>query len=247
MRCDKVREHLVAYLDGELESADRQVIDAHLAGCPACRSEMTGFESTDDLLSSFGGTILPERDLAAAVLKQAKEGDPWCRHIRRELVAFTDGELDADAARPIEEHLSECDECREEADLLVATGDALGAWTIPGFTGDLVPLVAPATDRPLEAPQHRGLMLRLVPALAAACVVAIATVGVIVGTGPGSGEPATPPTLNGNLADYEAAAVEAGIGPDLITDENLHLAENLDWLEAVPDVSEFGMLAEGGD
>ena len=76
------------------------------------------------LFGGGGGTILPERDLAAAVLKQAKEGDPWCRHIRRELVAFTDGELDADAARPIDEHLSECDECREEADLLVATGDA---------------------------------------------------------------------------------------------------------------------------
>ncbi len=245
MRCDRVREHLVAYLDGELDSADRQVIDAHLAGCPACRDEMTGFESTDDLLSSFGGAILPERDLAAAVLKQAKEGDPWCRHIRRELVAFTDGELDADAARPIDEHLSECDECRVEADLLVATGDALGAWMIPDFTGDLVPLVSPAADRPVSAPRRRGRMHRLVPALAAACVVAIATVGVIIGTGKGG--PTPPPTLNGNLADYEAAAVEAGIGPDLITDENLHLAENLEWLDAVPDVSEFGMLAEGGD
>ncbi|MEN8149535.1 MAG: zf-HC2 domain-containing protein [Planctomycetota bacterium] len=237
--CHKIREQLVAYLDGELDAAEREVVDIHLAGCTACRREMDGFESTDDLLGSLGGAIVPERDLAAAVLKQAKEGDPWCRHIRRELVAFSDGELDADAARPIEEHLSQCEECRAERDLVVASGDALAAWTIPEFTGDLVPRVRPSGT----TKTGRGILRRLVPALAAACVVVIASVAVLIGTG----GPETPLVLNGNLADYEAAAVKAGVGPDLITDENLHLVMNQDWLEAVPDLNEFGLLAEGGD
>jgi anti-sigma factor RsiW len=235
MRCEDIRDQLVAYLDGELEPAEREVVDIHLAGCSACRREMTAFESTDDLLGSLGGPIAPERDLAAAVLMQAKEGDPWCRHIRRELVAFTDGELDADAARPIEDHLTECEECRAERDLVAASGDALAAWTIPEFAGDLVPRVVPA--RP------RSRLLRFAPSLAAASILLAASIAVILATsGPGA-----PPVLNGNLADYEDAAVRAGVGPDLVTDENLALAENLDWLQEVPDMEEFAMVAENGD
>jgi len=240
MRCDEAREQLVAYLDGELSAEERQIVDIHLAGCRACRSEMTGFESTDDLLSTLGGAIVPERDLAAAVLRQAKDGDPWCRHIRRELVALTDGELDAEAARPVEDHLAECEDCRAERDALVRTGDALAAWTIPDFDVDLLPRVAPPR-RP------RGVLRRLMPVLSAACVVIIASVAVIVSTGGLGGGPGTPPVLNGNLADYEAAAVYHGIGPELITDENLRLAENLDWIETIPEIDDLGMLAESGD
>ncbi|RYD01934.1 hypothetical protein N752_27820 [Desulforamulus aquiferis] len=39
MRCQDVMEKLSLYLDGVLESSEREVIKAHLACCPACRAE----------------------------------------------------------------------------------------------------------------------------------------------------------------------------------------------------------------
>jgi anti-sigma factor RsiW len=235
MRCEQIREQLVAYLDGELDAAEREEVDIHLAGCPACRREMVGFESTDDLLGTLGGAIVPERDLAAAVLKQVREGDPWCRHIRRELVAFTDGELDADAARPIEEHLSECEECRAERDLVAASGDALAAWTIPEFLGDLVERVVPARTGTSRG-RKSGVLRRLVPALAAACVVVIASVAVLTMNGGANG-----------FTQHEKVAIENGVGPELLTEENVRLLEDLDLLEDLPEFDEYAMLGEDGD
>jgi len=40
MRCDKVKELLLAYLDEEVDSSDRALIQAHLAECEACRQEL---------------------------------------------------------------------------------------------------------------------------------------------------------------------------------------------------------------
>lgn len=231
MRCDEIRDQLVAYLDGELDAEDREIVDSHLANCPVCRGELVGHESTDDLLSSLGGTIKPERDLAAAVLQQAKE-DPWCSHIRRELVAYVDGELDADEAAPVEEHLAECADCRGEHADLVLTGEALAEWTIPEFDTDLVARVLPR--RTVKA--RRGVLVRLVPILSAACVVIIASIAVLSGNG-GSGE----------LTPIEETAVKNGIGPELLTDENLRLVEDLEWVEAIPDIASYVMLSETGD
>jgi len=236
MRCNEVREQLVAYLDGELDAGEREIVDSHLSNCPVCRGELVAHESTDDLLDKFGIGITPERDLAAAVLQQAKE-DPWCGHIRRELVAFIDGELDEEGATPVEEHLAECADCRGEHAELVATGEALAEWTIPTFDTDLVARVRPVRTKR----GRRGVLVRLVPILSAACVVIIASIAVI--TGNGGPNPLTP---------LEQRAVDAGIGPellteDLLTDENRRLLDELDWVEDVPELDDLAMLSENGD
>ncbi|MBI1928883.1 zf-HC2 domain-containing protein [Candidatus Poribacteria bacterium] len=39
MKCNDVREELIAYIDGELSSMGMRTIEAHLAGCPECTTE----------------------------------------------------------------------------------------------------------------------------------------------------------------------------------------------------------------
>jgi anti-sigma factor RsiW len=240
MRCDKVRDQLVAYLDGELSAEEREIVDTHLANCPACRDELTVFESTDDLLAGLGAEFTPKRDLAAAVLSAAKE-DPWCRHIRRELVAYVDAELDDAQARPVTEHLEDCADCRAEHDALVLSGEMLSRWEIPAFETDLVARL-PMTVRFARTASRRTLIRRLVPALAAACVLVIATIGVVIGVGG-----LAPDEEGGNqLTVYEQKAVEHGIGPELLDPGLIELAEDLGWVEDVPELDELAMLDGSG-
>ncbi len=42
MKCNDVREELIAYIDGELSSMGMRAIEAHLAGCPECTTEWEG-------------------------------------------------------------------------------------------------------------------------------------------------------------------------------------------------------------
>ena len=214
MRCDDVRNDLVAYLDGEITAEERERIDSHLANCPACRSEMVDFQSTDDLLGALFAPTATDRDIAKEVLTEAKE-DPWCRHIRKELVAHLDDELTEKEKRPVAEHLAECCDCRAERDGLAASGGLLDRWTFPAIETDLVPLVVP--KRP------RGILRRLMPALAAACILVVATIGVIVSNGE---------------VDLVDEAIQAGVDPDLLDDPNLlDLAEDLEWVEKIDEVA----------
>jgi len=71
--------------------------------------------------------------------------------------------------------------------------------------------------------QPRGVLRRLMPALAAACVLVVATIGVIVSNGE---------------VDLVDEAIEAGVDPDLLDDpEILKLAEDLEWVEQTEDVA----------
>jgi len=52
MSCE-VREHLVAYADGELPSDLRREVEAHLAECPSCAQELAELEATRTLLKRW--------------------------------------------------------------------------------------------------------------------------------------------------------------------------------------------------
>ena len=41
MKCGRVRKHLSAYLDGELDLSVRRQVDQHLESCPACAAELS--------------------------------------------------------------------------------------------------------------------------------------------------------------------------------------------------------------
>src|SRR5436305_812460 len=64
-------ETLVAYLDGELDGAERQHVEAWLAADDAARDRLTGLAQSADLLRSAYGDIVnapvPERLIAAAL------------------------------------------------------------------------------------------------------------------------------------------------------------------------------------
>ena len=52
MSCE-IREHLVAYLDGELPEELHRRVEEHLAGCPSCAQELGGLKATGALLERW--------------------------------------------------------------------------------------------------------------------------------------------------------------------------------------------------
>ena len=67
--CEQYREALSAWLDGEDDPAERHVVEAHLAGCPECRSWMDTAAAVTRLARTSlvsAAPALDERLLAAA-------------------------------------------------------------------------------------------------------------------------------------------------------------------------------------
>ena len=69
-RCDQGRRLFGAYWDDEVTQAEREWLESHLAGCPACRQQYEQFARTLETVGSLPRTEtagdLPERALAAA-------------------------------------------------------------------------------------------------------------------------------------------------------------------------------------
>ena len=70
MRCDQAGRLFGAYWDDEVTQAEREWLDAHLAGCAGCRTRYEHFARTLELAGSLArvetASDLPERALAAA-------------------------------------------------------------------------------------------------------------------------------------------------------------------------------------
>lgn len=67
MTCDRLEEIISAYLEGELEAAERAAVEAHLKACPACAA----------LLDSVGGAVAeladwPEVEPPPALLERLR-------------------------------------------------------------------------------------------------------------------------------------------------------------------------------
>jgi anti-sigma factor RsiW len=69
-RCDQARRLFGAYWDDEVTQAEREWLESHLAGCPACRQQYEQFARTLETVGSMPrtdtATDLPERALVAA-------------------------------------------------------------------------------------------------------------------------------------------------------------------------------------
>jgi anti-sigma factor (TIGR02949 family) len=54
MTCEVVKPLLSAYMDGEIDSVRRSVIESHLAGCPSCMTELDTLERLRDTIRARG-------------------------------------------------------------------------------------------------------------------------------------------------------------------------------------------------
>lgn len=64
MHCQECRPSLVAYLEGELSPPERAAVEAHLADCPECRTELEAERQLSEQLASLPPTA-PAPDFEA--------------------------------------------------------------------------------------------------------------------------------------------------------------------------------------
>ena len=70
MKCDSVHELLSAAADGEASNSERALIEAHLAGCSACRTHTERIERVDRLVRIRRAEPVP--DLVDAVVARSR-------------------------------------------------------------------------------------------------------------------------------------------------------------------------------
>jgi anti-sigma factor RsiW len=74
MRCGEIHGLFTRRLDGRLDAAGLDALEAHLRACPACRAELAGWEASSRLLRAAGPTLVPaglaERAFRAAIAAQ---------------------------------------------------------------------------------------------------------------------------------------------------------------------------------
>jgi anti-sigma factor RsiW len=63
---DEARERFDRYYEGDLDSAERDAVDAHLAACPACQQEYQQLVAAMNALASMRGQAAP-KDFVDAV------------------------------------------------------------------------------------------------------------------------------------------------------------------------------------
>lgn len=87
MRCDETRELLSPYLDGELTPPQRMAVDAHLARCADCASELSDYQSLSDFAARMVDPLPPadlwERIDGARPAPRNSSGPPPTRRRRR--------------------------------------------------------------------------------------------------------------------------------------------------------------------
>ena len=69
MTCDRIRENLSAYVDGELSAEEAQAVRVHLDACGACRGEYEAIRRVSEMVKRLPRTKAPEY-LAADVVQR---------------------------------------------------------------------------------------------------------------------------------------------------------------------------------
>jgi anti-sigma factor RsiW len=88
--CRALREHLKAYIDGELPTTARLTVRRHLAGCAACREEVTAMERIGSELRAGEAAATLDPGLRARILSEAPDtaAAPAARPLRRPLAIW---------------------------------------------------------------------------------------------------------------------------------------------------------------
>jgi anti-sigma factor RsiW len=59
MKCQEAREHLSAWLDGELDEVSALILAAHVEGCATCRKEWLHLQAVEDALDTLMVPVPP--------------------------------------------------------------------------------------------------------------------------------------------------------------------------------------------
>ncbi len=85
MNHEQLRQALASYVLGSLSAVERRQVEAHLAGCPDCRRELSSYAAVPGLLSRLdvhevqGASLLPPASLLSSTLA-AVERERRSRH-----------------------------------------------------------------------------------------------------------------------------------------------------------------------
>ncbi len=84
--CDRYLADLVAYADGELRAARKEVVEAHLQVCPGCLRRIAEFTEVDRLIQASSPARSATSECAALKLRLAQaahdRSHSWWRRIR---------------------------------------------------------------------------------------------------------------------------------------------------------------------
>jgi len=80
MRCSEVRELLEAYIEGELDESEQEVVSVHIADCESCKQELALTRSIPRLVNSLPTPPVPE-DVIPNTLERLSEAKSsrWTR------------------------------------------------------------------------------------------------------------------------------------------------------------------------
>ena len=85
MRCTRMEDKLVEYLDGRARPAERHAVEEHLSACAACRSRAEGFRSlwsALDELPSISPSSAFDASLRARIAAEPAPRGFWPRSRR---------------------------------------------------------------------------------------------------------------------------------------------------------------------
>jgi hypothetical protein len=78
--CEKIRELISPYIDGEVTSEERELVDSHISECAECKTEHDKMKKTVEMLNF--SALSPEEDLEKAVLTSIRSNARRNRFIR---------------------------------------------------------------------------------------------------------------------------------------------------------------------
>lgn len=156
-----------------------------------------------------------------------------CQHIQEKLPEYLDKMLQPDENKRVEAHLTSCAQCRQEAALLQKSwamlNEAPEIDPSPAYISNFYTKLTQKAPAPAFAQWFlRPVMLRIIPAFAAICLVIFVSYTAILKTSKPSDVQA--------LAFYDNDEIEAI--------ENFELAENYDFIEDFELIENFEFLDE---
>ena len=144
MNCQDFDRRLDALLDAACGEDEWREAEAHLAGCPRCRTLFEGAAGRGSALEAAGQASLTE-----AVLRRTV-GNP-CEAARSRLCDLVDGTLDPFDRELVSGHLSHCDPCTALAGALARSSAVLPSFAgLPAPSGLAERVLAATSRRPVE-------------------------------------------------------------------------------------------------